>query len=325
MNFIIKIYGKSNQKFENNCIILTSDDWDDYGFVTKFHMSYKKDDSLNPIGEVKIGFTGQKPKSNNQSSSSYKEMTYLIIPNNFTRLESKFFSIGQSPEYYEALNNLFGETAKDILRSLNDVAIQPDASKYDDEEVYKVSLLRSVDEWVIENQYKPIIDGRSKLTDFEFLFNYKNAMFEFNIKANSTPPTNIHALIGRNGVGKTTILNDMFETLLNNNKSGHFASVKRSPFSFISSSATAMDSDYFSKVIYISYSIFGSYIPNCNNSEKFSYLGLKGIKEIGEKKEFYIKNLDDLDNEISKSFSKIRSSNSLKDMNRPGIVGDLKL
>ena len=65
----------------------------------------------------------------------------------------------------------------------------------------------------------PILGGEVILTDFHFGFELPPAEtfagfeLEFHVEANSKPSTNIHALIGRNGVGKTTLLNSMVKVI----------------------------------------------------------------------------------------------------------------
>ncbi|MEH8796121.1 AAA family ATPase [Klebsiella quasipneumoniae subsp. similipneumoniae] len=57
--------------------------------------------------------------------------------------------------------------------------------------------------------------------NFHFSFNRKGASgfsdltIPFEVAVNSIPSTNIHAFIGRNGCGKTTILNGMIGAITN--------------------------------------------------------------------------------------------------------------
>ena len=56
-------------------------------------------------------------------------------------------------------------------------------------------------------------------TKFEFKFSRPESdkmsgiELKFKVKIDSKPSTNIHAVIGRNGVGKTTLLNGMIEAI----------------------------------------------------------------------------------------------------------------
>lgn len=302
--FYVEEYRKpSEEAIPVGSFILSTDPWDDYGFETKFHMYYKK--SLNAkvlIGEVKIGFKGQRSKLDldNAAGKIYGHSTKKVIDKKFDSINKNFFSIGQSPEYYENIYKIFNDETARILGYLNDIALHTNFLElYKDESVLKNSLLRSQDEWSIKYQFNQIIYGREKLTDFHFLFNYKEKDLNFKVKALSNPPSNIHALIGRNGVGKTTILNGMFDELINKNGNGKFKAFRITD---------SIDTNYFSKAIYISYSVFGSYLPDLKDRDNMSYIGFKYKKD----EEIFIKNIDILNEDFIDSFKLIRSSTSLK-------------
>ncbi|HDR1182848.1 TPA: hypothetical protein QB145_002060, partial [Pasteurella multocida] len=102
--------------------------------------------------------------------------------------------------------------------------------EFQNEPVFYTSLMRHVSEPTIKEQFRRVLEGKSPLTDFTFSFirNRQDSMgkitLEFEVKANSVPSTNIHAIIGRNGVGKTTLLNGMIKSFINKNdyKDGAF-------------------------------------------------------------------------------------------------------
>lgn len=307
-NFFVKPYKSVGISYPDDSIILTTDYWDDYGYVTKFHMSYKNPHSeYEYIGEVKIGFMGQKSSYELQCDDedlTKHETRNLLLPT-FPNLKDGFFSLGQSPEYYENIYIIFKEKTKDILGRLNDLSLKPnELSEFEKEGVVNSSLLRSIDRWQIKNQFHQIINGRDKLTDFSFFFNYKNKDLKFEVEALSNPPTNIHVLIGRNGAGKTTILNSMTEELLANSDPFKLQASQKFRYS------EGTGEGFFSKVIYISYSVFGNYVPQFPKTGNFSYIGLK------EKKEdvVAIKNIDSLYDEFSASLSTIHSSSYLSNL-----------
>lgn len=303
-NFFVKPYRENIKTYPPNSFILSTDYWDDAGYETKFHMSYKDTESHTIfIGEVKIGFLGQKKKQS--GAEVYEDATRRVLDENFGNLEPKFFSLGQSPDYYEKLRKIFKEDTLIVLDSLNDLSLKPNnLSKFEEQPVVISSLLRSVTKWQIKNQFFQIINGRNKLTNFNFNFKYKNKKLKFKVKAQSNPPTNIHAIIGRNGAGKTTILNEMLDDILDNNGELKFETFQDFD------SYQDMDEDFFSKVIYISYNVFGEYVPSNNNSGRFSYIGLK--EKNGDV--VTIKNIDILHKEFTKSLEVINSSSSLDKM-----------
>ncbi|WP_196252466.1 AAA family ATPase, partial [Haemophilus influenzae] len=107
--------------------------------------------------------------------------------------------------------------------------------------------------------FRRILDGKSKLDNFNFYFirsekdNIGKISLEFNVIANSMPSSNIHAIIGRNGVGKTTLLNGMIKSYIDktdNNKGGFY---EKNPFSFFSvNEFKPIGDDYFSHLVAVS-------------------------------------------------------------------------
>ena len=64
-------------------------------------------------------------------------------------------------------------------------------------------------------QFRRIIAGQAVLTPYRFSYtrNFENVntpslRLDFDISPESTPPTNVHVLIGANGVGKSMLLRD---------------------------------------------------------------------------------------------------------------------
>ena len=90
----------------------------------------------------------------------------------------------------------------------------------------------------------------------------------------STPSTNIHAVIGRNGVGKTTLLNDMIESITHPESSAG---------SFIDTGGwgdSEISEDYFSSLVSVSFSAFDSFSPPDEQPDPakgtcYFYIGLK--------------------------------------------------
>lgn len=80
--------------------------------------------------------------------------------------------------------------------------------------------MRSVSFSVIYGQFRRVYDGLAELTEFNFSYidpgDERNAKIEldFEVTPLSRPSTNIHILIGRNGVGKTTLLNNIINAII---------------------------------------------------------------------------------------------------------------
>lgn len=252
---------------------LRIDHWNDYSFVTLFHLSLHDDKGkLYDIGSVKIGFKGQ------DTSNS----TYEMLGKGFESLPEGYFSLGMDTDYYRHLADMPKDFREDLLSSLNDMVFEPshiDVAK--DEDVFRTSLLRHGSLSVIKGQYTRVLGGRPPLTDFEFSYRrpaddmMAGVELAFSVKESSKPSTNIHALIGRNGVGKTTLLNGMIEALTNIGKSaGQFLEIggwlEESPIS----------EDYFSSIVSVSFSAFDPFNrpseqPDPSKGACYFYIGLK--------------------------------------------------
>lgn len=253
-----------------NVILLSFSSWNDYSFRTLFDVLYiGKDKVQHSIGQIKIGFTGQ----------NVKITTLDEIEPYFQSLEDRFFSIASSIDFYQNLYAIGKEFGDEVLWKLNCVLVDPNAyAKAKRETVYKDSLLRNVHLKTLKNQLERIRNGDSPLSDFYFSFKRKEGKYaelklDFTVEAESLPPTNIHALIGRNGLGKTTILNGMVDSIMSgkNHDSGMF----------VNNYGEKIEKRFFSSVISIAFSAFDPFNKTAeykdnNNGFSYHYIGLKG-------------------------------------------------
>ncbi|CAA0282515.1 hypothetical protein ABKPCSM17A_03807, partial [Acinetobacter baumannii] len=68
----------------------------------------------------------------------------------------------------------------------------------------------------VRGKYNRLANGKPALTDFSLSFEYHNdndrkINITFDVFPNSLPPTNLHVVIGSNGVGKTNFLNKILK------------------------------------------------------------------------------------------------------------------
>ncbi|TAJ74911.1 MAG: ATP-binding cassette domain-containing protein [Sphingobium sp.] len=255
---------------------LRIDAWNDYSFVTMFDvLLFDENGERFDLGSVKIGFVDQTTATSTAST--------LVSP--FASLPSPYFSVGQDVAYYQSLSNLTEITRQDYLLSLRDVvADQIILDHAKGQEVFRTSLLRSVSVTAIEGQFRRVLDGGVPLTDFDFDFSQpgsdKTAAIDlqFVVNAGSVPSTNIHALIGRNGVGKTTLLNEMIAAIRRpDTTSARFRTGRMFSHDPISS-------DYFSALVSVAFSAFDPFAPPPENVDpglgtRYSYIGLKDIED----------------------------------------------
>ncbi len=181
---------------------LLDNNWDDFNFKTSFEIRiYDPDGNRHSLGTVKISKRGH---------SKFKRITEHPVPPNFEQLPDDFFSVGQDEVYYSNLKALGHEVRVDYLTAMRDIAFELTLLEaFDEEESLDVSLLRNVHENLLKTQYHRLAHGKNRLEAFGFAYQRQASppiSIEFDVRPESHPPTNVHVLIGSNGVGKTTLL-----------------------------------------------------------------------------------------------------------------------
>jgi predicted ATPase len=226
------------------------------------------------IGSIKIGFKDQ----------PVERQTYSVLPTIFASLGPQFFSLGQTTEFYKNCARLGESTWKPILSRLRDVVVDPyiiDVAK--EETVFSTSLLRSISLATIRGQFSRVLHGMPELTDYKFKFvrpdseDLAGLDLSFNVKVDSKPSTNIHAIIGRNGVGKTTLLNGMIDAITKRDETAMF--IDRDGWE-----ENVISADYFSSLVSVSFSAFDPFSPPQEQSDPakgtcYFYIGLKNPKD----------------------------------------------
>ena len=125
----------------------------------------------------------------------------------FEKLSPDFYSLGQDISYYININSI--DENKDIsltekiLKNLNDISYNNNLYHENiNSEVLKTSLL-SVSSLSVTGQFNRVANGGVELTEFNFVYKYKAYDNELSLNYSVDPlsiiPTNIHAIIGRNG------------------------------------------------------------------------------------------------------------------------------
>jgi len=135
----------------------------------------------------------------------------------FGRLGDEFFSLGQDESYYTGLRDKVGpERLDETLGALNDIAFDLDLfAEVRSEEVTRRSLLRTVTAATVRNQFHRLATGGEPLTDYSFTYHHPSGTdLSFTVVRESKPPTNVHVLIGSNGVGKSRLLRGIENYLL---------------------------------------------------------------------------------------------------------------
>ena len=295
---------KSDTLFTDHAgkVYLCYDNWNDFGYKTLysiilFDIYGKKYD----LGHVKIACLDP-----NQAK----------IPSEFKTLDENYFSLGQSPEYYSLVSQMPADIKDIFLTSIRDVVKNEELlNKVSNEDVFTTSLLRYTSLVTISGQYKRILDGGAILDDYSFGYetscanNQAGYKLYFEVFADSNPPTNIHVLIGRNGVGKTHLLNNMVKSFIGLDcENGKFFEEK-----------VKHSHQIFSRILSVSYSAFDPFLPFSEKKHpEYSYIGLKKLKFNPEEsgtassEENHLKDNKELSDEFASSFVKILSYKNIE-------------
>lgn len=211
-----KIVDDFNQNnYHNVGVYLVVSDWDDwFTFKTTYIAWFSYDNKTLPIylGGIKIGDSiDSKPRPE--------------IPKEFTQLSNGIFSLGTDESYYIELNTTVANNYREeILNGLNDIAYSEDHFNIaKNTYVFTRSLSRDVPVSSIKGRYRRLANGDATLTNYNFSYSTKhipstiNAIeLDFKVTQDDLPPSNIHTIIGRNGVGKSFLLSSMIKSLVSN-------------------------------------------------------------------------------------------------------------
>ncbi|WP_367872993.1 AAA family ATPase [Luteolibacter sp. Populi] len=260
---------------------LIDDRWDDWGsYRTQFHLVvFDQEGNQHRLGNVKIGQFGLKPSGVTEPGQRAPS-----VPKVFKKLDETFFSLGQEDEYYEQLGKLPAKLRDAITHAMRDVVADRELwHDIQEEQVTTTSLLRSVTTTTVERAYRRMLGGGDRLTSYSFRYDYpkrgKDAdstplSLEFQVRPESFPPTNVHVIIGGNGVGKTYTLTQMVKALAAGgpHTGGDFGS--------FTSAENEWNSEAFANVVMVSFSAFDPFDTIDSSWEikdgmKHSYIGLK--------------------------------------------------
>lgn len=237
----MKIIKGLSPSAQRNTFSLIKLNWDDYSYWTSFKLYYcTSQGEVRRIGELKIARLDQDELKH----------TYDYLGDSFPALGDDYFSLGQNPEYYENLQSIGGTAWTDFLKNIRDIAYKPAlVEQCKHERWLDVSLRRFLTKKTIDEQFSRIIEAGQKFENYEFSFHEQKAEYrlDFKIIPESTPPSNLHVLTGRNGSGKTTTLKKIAKAIL---QAGNPTYDLRTPDN------VPIKNNYFSKLIYSSFSVF---------------------------------------------------------------------
>ena len=199
--------------YRREIVRLQRDEINAFAFQAVYYDGMGREHSL---GMVKMGKQGAKMDQ---------------LPQEFTQLPKGWFSLGQDEDYYENISALDSDTRCAILEALRDLAYYPeelDALLKDasNEEICREFLARiapaeKVAVAKVKGQFHKMTRGGARLTPYHFTYTapvregVRPVQLTFDVAPQPYPPTNVHALIGRNGCGKTYLIRNMVQCLQN--------------------------------------------------------------------------------------------------------------
>ncbi|AVH43730.1 AAA family ATPase [Agrobacterium tumefaciens] len=263
----IYVQNEKQPKSTTDGIYLSHNSWDDFHFKLTFDASYVDiDGKVHALGQVKIAYLGVKEGP-------------LNLEGGVRRLSDTYYSLGQSQSYYETIRKLPNAVGKRVLNALRDVVLDETRfARVAEDSAFRVSLMRYLDQRQIAS-FRSILKGGNITSSYTFAYHTgMGPLFELSVNSNSLPLTNLHALIGRNGVGKTTLLANLALAACANNE----GSLKDPQYGwFISDESEAL----FGNVVAVSYSAFDTFkVPTQDGFEHqlhipYDYVGLRFLKE----------------------------------------------
>ena len=209
---------------------LIHNNWDDwFHFETQYWLLVVDAvGARHDAGFVKIGQMGLMP-----GGLSAPNVRIPTLEPTFDELQLGSFSLGQGETYYETLNRLEPIVRRRVLVGLKDCAYDLELFIAARNQLVMIeSLLRELDETTVRRRLNRLAHGNVVLTPFTFdffpratppvalpeaastLLNEPPMALRFEVTPESSPATNVHVIIGRNGVGKSRLLKSLANTVL---------------------------------------------------------------------------------------------------------------
>lgn len=248
------------------------DNWNDYGYYTTYSVHLVKPKVKEEIGYVRFGSAHINPDDRSVTICQ-KQLD--------DGLTGDYFSLG-TLSYYRILRREYSEVERnELFISLNDMAFNPDIMRNNlHHEVVQKSLLRDISESDVCNQYHNIASGaeytlprKLEINDISDEISKKELSHTFLVDPDSVLPKNVHAIIGRNGAGKTHCLSQIYNALSKDTKQ-----LPKNSFYCYSSD------NYLSKVLFISFGSLDSKLESRNDTKiKSEYLYIDDVESISDK------------------------------------------
>ena len=309
----MKILPKAKKGLNEDYLILTRNDWDDFGLQSTFFLSIVIDGNERSIGELK-------------AVHKHVLSGRVRLLEDIDYLDEMVCTLGQSAEYYNDIHRLGTKYERAILTTLRDCTYDPDIyEEFSQLPQFRQSAIRfstaeqalqrglELHGAVSEINEKPSVsfDFKAKLAGFEAPYRLE---FEYFSSEASSIPSNINILIGRNGTGKTQLLSVLAKAISGYGYDRSEELLKARAEQFPSGRPA------FGNVIVVSYSAFDSFeIPGKTKLEKgklarqghiFGYVYC-GLRERMGSGEYRIKSTSEISSEFQTALKSINDDEIL--------------
>lgn len=302
---VIQERGGPSEPVNGTCFLVRNA-WDDFGFKTLFEVVlFDEVGTRYDLGTVRIIRDGM--------GTGNVEMPEGL----FRSLDDRYCSIGSSRDYYLEVSKLPVHLRTSHLKALYDGVAYPEVfDRFRGQRALRASLLRDVSIRDVTHNFPRILHGYADPTPYSFQYEFPSEpggpgteRCVFQVIPDSRPPTNIHVLIGRNGVGKTRLLAGMADHLMENDL-GQIGIRGQ----FIFDTEEARQGEFLNLVI-VSFSAFDRFDPIPTGAQErtettmpYFYVGIKAVDPQGHAADrARIKSPAELDNEFAQSMRNVAS------------------
>ncbi|WP_127131185.1 AAA family ATPase [Pseudoflavitalea rhizosphaerae] len=223
----------------------------------EFQGSYKVTFYRAPKDGIKIGFVKFLQVGTNK----------VHLPKTFESLPETICSLGDGLGYYRALKSELPAFYEKVLTKLNDCAFHGEIREaFETHPGFSVSLLRTSEAELALFQAKYVLSGRSIRQEYEFTFSHQLKGAEtphkvsINFNMNSNLPNRFVCIVGKNGTGKTQIINQLAKKLYDETAEGEFLPER----------------PVFSKIIAVTFSYFDHFSPPEKAYRNYEFIGIAG-------------------------------------------------
>lgn len=283
-----------------NCILLEYNNWDDYGYKTTYGFSF-----FNKCGELEFYSSIQVYciELDEEDYGINGGRVDYYMEKEITQLDERFCSLGIDLNFYVKLKEHLPREYKAILRRLNDLAYDEERwQRFKNYRGVQRSLLRSSSSEKARAEAYKLLEARqdnydslSFIYDAIVPYDSEEVRMYFSFERNETIPYRLNAIVGKNGTGKTQILNQLAIDLSGFHDEGDK--------NFYREAFGAKGRPAFDKVMSISYSAFDSFknLRGEKSLKSYVYCGIQSEKGILQ--------LDEIQDNFRESLSIIKERN----------------